>query len=116
MDLLPKTQREFSSAEYWNSFFKKRGKESFEWYGEYTELCGILHKYIKTKDNTLVIGCGSSRLSEDMYDLGYHSMVNIDISEVVIKQMKTRNATKRPSMVFEKMDVFKVRSYSIGIE
>lgn len=108
MDLLPKTQREFSSAEYWNSFFKKRGKESFEWYGEYTELCGILHKYIKTKDNTLVIGCGSSRLSEDMYDLGYHSMVNIDISEVVIKQMKTRNATKRPSMVFEKMDVFKM--------
>ena len=50
MDLLPKNHQEFRQKEYWDSFFKKRGKKAFEWYGEYGELCGILHKYIKTKD------------------------------------------------------------------
>lgn len=32
MNLLPKTHEEFSYAEYWNSFFKKRGKKAFDWY------------------------------------------------------------------------------------
>lgn len=113
MDLLPKSHQEFSSSDYWNSFFKKRGNRLFEWYGEYAELSGILHKYVKTKDKTLVIGCGSSRLSEDLYDLGYHNLVNIDISDVVIKQMNARNEAKRPDLIFEQMDVFKM-SYDDG--
>jgi hypothetical protein len=32
MNLLPKTHEEFSTAEYWNTFFKKRGRKAFEWY------------------------------------------------------------------------------------
>ena len=48
MNLLPKLNSEFSYAKYWESFFKKR-KHSFEWYGNYLELCGILHRYIKAK-------------------------------------------------------------------
>lgn len=32
MNILPKTHEEFSQVEYWNTFFKKRGKRNFEWY------------------------------------------------------------------------------------
>lgn len=32
MSLLPKTRQDFTQTEYWNSFFQKRGKKSFEWY------------------------------------------------------------------------------------
>lgn len=32
MSLLPKTRKDFTQTEYWNSFFQKRGKTSFEWY------------------------------------------------------------------------------------
>lgn len=32
MNLLPKSHEEFSKADYWNTFFKKRGKKAFEWY------------------------------------------------------------------------------------
>lgn len=39
-------------------------------YGEYPELCGHLHKYIKVKDEILMVGCGNSKLSMDMYDVG----------------------------------------------
>lgn len=40
-------------------------------YGEYAELCGYFHKYVKMKDNILVVGCGNSSLSSDLYDVGY---------------------------------------------
>lgn len=53
----------------------------------------------------LLTGCGNSRLSEDMYDVGYHLLKNIDISDVVIRQMTSRNETKRPQMKFIKMDL-----------
>ena len=78
-------------------------------YGEYNNLCGILHKYVKTADQILMVGCGNSRLSEDMYDVGYHNITNVDISDVVIRQMMERNAKKREEMIFEKMDVTQVK-------
>ena len=56
-----------------------------------------------------MIGCGNSKLSEDLYDVGYHSLVNIDISEIVIKQMNARNNIKRPEMKFIKMDLLDMK-------
>ncbi|PNJ42721.1 METTL13 isoform 3 [Pongo abelii] len=105
MNLLPKSSKEFGSVDYWEKFFQQRGKKAFEWYGTYLELCGVLHKYIKPREKVLVIGCGNSELSEQLYDVGYRDIVNIDISEVVIKQMKECNATRRPQMSFLKMDM-----------
>ncbi|KAK2586784.1 hypothetical protein KPH14_011810 [Odynerus spinipes] len=104
MSLLPRTHEEFSQPEYWNSFFKKRGKKSFEWYGEYSELCGILSKYIKIKDDILIVGCGNSTLSMSLYDVGYRNIINIDVSDVVIKQMLNINKNERPDLIYEQMD------------
>ncbi|XP_069867250.1 eEF1A lysine and N-terminal methyltransferase-like [Dipodomys merriami] len=103
--LLPKSSRDFGSADYWEKFFQLRGKKAFEWYGSYLDLCGLLHKYIRPREKVLVIGCGNSELSEQLYDVGYQDIVNIDISEVVIRQMKERNASRRPRMSFLKMDM-----------
>ena len=80
-------------------------------YGEYNEMCGILHKYMKPAEKILMIGCGNSRLSGDLYDVGYHGIVNIDISDTVIAQMTTQNKKKRPDMQFLRMDVTKVMVY-----
>ena len=77
-------------------------------YGEYGDLCGVLHKYAKPKDRLLNVGCGNSKLSADMYDVGYTSLHNIDISDVVIKQMSSMHESVRPLMKFEKMDICKV--------
>lgn len=35
-----------------------------------------------------MLGCGNSKLSEQMYEAGYHNIVNIDISDSVIQQME----------------------------
>ncbi|OWF39956.1 methyltransferase-like protein 13 [Mizuhopecten yessoensis] len=107
MNLLPRNHSEFHSPQYWDQFFQKRGTKAFEWYGEYPELCGILHKYIKPKDKLLMIGCGNSQLSENLYDVGYHNIINIDISDTVIRQMTDKNKKCRPDMKFVKMDVKK---------
>lgn len=105
MNLLPKSHEDFSKTEYWNTFFKKRGTRAFEWYGEYPELCGHLHKYIKPQDPVLIVGCGNSKLSADLYDVGYRKLVNVDISAVVIKQMVQQHAQQRPDLQFIRMDV-----------
>ncbi|XP_030582494.1 eEF1A lysine and N-terminal methyltransferase [Archocentrus centrarchus] len=107
MSLLPRTAEEFSSAEYWEKFFKKRGERAFEWYGDYNKLCGVLHKYIKVQDKVLVVGCGNSELSEQLYDVGYKHLTNIDISETVVNHMNQRNAERRPGLTFYQVDATK---------
>ncbi|XP_017284244.1 eEF1A lysine and N-terminal methyltransferase [Kryptolebias marmoratus] len=104
MSLLPRTAEEFSSAEYWERFFKKRGERAFEWYGDYNKLCGVLHKYIKVTDKVLVVGCGNSELSEQLYDVGYKHLTNIDISETVVTHMNQKNAERRPGLTFHQVD------------
>uniref|UniRef100_A0A1X7V9F0 Methyltransferase domain-containing protein n=1 Tax=Amphimedon queenslandica TaxID=400682 RepID=A0A1X7V9F0_AMPQE len=107
VSLLPSSHSEFQLKDYWEKFFQKR-KAPFEWYGEYLDLCHILHKYIKASNTILVVGCGNSKLSEDLYDVGFTSIDNIDISEVVIKQMTSKNRTKRPEMTYTVMDIFEM--------
>ncbi len=87
----------------------------FTRYGEYSELCGIIEKYVKLTDKTLMVGCGNSTLSADMYDVGHDCITNIDISDVVIKQMAEKNAKDRPQLKFVKMDMLQVTLNSKSI-
>nr|XP_002130342.1 methyltransferase-like protein 13 [Ciona intestinalis] len=118
MDLLPKVSSDFSTSGYWETFFSKR-LQAFEWYGNYLELCGLLHRYIKPKDDILVIGCGNSILSEQMYNAGFNKIMNIDISQTVIKQMRLKNKDKT-EMDWKVMDVtnmdFENGQYSVVLD
>jgi len=49
---------------------------------------------VKKTDHILMVGAGNSRLTEDMYDDGYTSIANIDISKVVMDQMIERHKEK----------------------
>uniref|UniRef100_A0A8D2P5B7 eEF1A lysine and N-terminal methyltransferase n=1 Tax=Zosterops lateralis melanops TaxID=1220523 RepID=A0A8D2P5B7_ZOSLA len=106
MELLPRSPAEFGSARYWDRFFRQRGQRPFEWYGAFPELCPVLHKYVRPRDKVLVVGCGNSELSEQLYDLGVcEDIVNIDISDAVIRQMRERSAGTRPRMSYLLMDM-----------
>lgn len=78
MSLLPRTAEEFSSAEYWERFFKKRGEKAFEWYGDYNKLCGVLHKYIKLQDKVKILSKGGAK----------HKLVQFD-SDTEVSQVDT---------------------------
>lgn len=48
----------------------------------------------------MIVGCGNSKLSQQMYEAGYKNIINIDISPSVIAQM----TEKFPHMIWEVMD------------
>lgn len=82
-------------------------------YGKFGELSGTLLKYIRPVDQILVAGCGNSDLSADLYDVGYHNVLNVDISSTVIRQMSAKHADTRPDMKFFQMDLLEVCSLSV---
>lgn len=74
---------------------------SFDWLENYFTLKDNLVKFLTSTDQkVLILGCGNAEFSQDLYDAGYENQVNVDISEVVIKQMAERNAEKRPNIKF----------------
>jgi ubiquinone/menaquinone biosynthesis C-methylase UbiE len=52
------------------------------------------------EDRILMVGCGNSKLSQQMYEAGYKKIVNIDISPSVIEQMRKAS----PDMEWTVMD------------
>ncbi|KAJ8933712.1 hypothetical protein NQ314_013842 [Rhamnusium bicolor] len=104
MNLLPKSKEDFSQKGILGRILKKRGSKVFEWYGEYPELSEHLHKYVKKQDNVLITGCGNSTLGRDLYDIGYSNITNIDISQVVIRQMLAQNEKQRSNLKYLQMD------------
>ena len=67
MNLLPRHGADFQKADYWREFFDKR-QDPFEWYGTYWDLAHLFTKYVKQQDQILMVGCGNSELSEELYD------------------------------------------------
>eukprot|EP00981_Chlorochromonas_danica_P003625 scaffold667_cov168-Ochromonas_danica.AAC.32 len=110
--LLPSDHKEFNSKEYWNHFFQERNKTAFEWYGVFGDVVPHLLPAIQKTDRHLVIGCGNSNFSSELYDLGYHDIVNVDFSELVIEEMKEKNTSTRPLMTWDIGDMTKLDSYS----
>ena len=83
---------------YWEDRYTKDTNQ-FEWYCRYPEL----KEYFKDAGldplhNILVAGCGSSRLSADLYDAGFENITNIDFSETVIAQMEQKYHKSHPNM------------------
>ena len=121
MNLLPKSAKEFATKEYWDKFFQKR-KDSFEWYGNYDEIKPLLLQYLKPNDHFLIIGCGNSTLSVDLFDDGYENNTSIDISEIVINKMisKYKSNGIRERLKFECMDMMQMKysneSFNIVID
>lgn len=77
-------------------------------YSDFIDLASVLCKYIKPRDEVLIIGCGNSTLSSDLYDTGIEHITNIDLSEKVIKQMKKQNEKRRANMKWLPMDARQV--------
>jgi len=88
---------------YWNKRYKEQEGMTFDWLEDYASLKTYINDMIPKTARILVIGCGNSEFSEKMFDDGYEHIDNIDQSEVVINQMKIRNANRK-SMTYAVMD------------
>ncbi|GMH52473.1 hypothetical protein TL16_g01238, partial [Triparma laevis f. inornata] len=90
---------QYGKTAYWDERYTK-DPEPFDWYQRYSGVRDLIAQYIKKEDNILVAGCGNSRLSEDLYEDGYSSITNIDISRVVIDQM-TDKYKEKPALTWQ---------------
>jgi len=97
---------EYGKAEYWDERYKANDT-TFDWFVAFEPLKDIFASLIKPEHKVLVIGCGNSRVSPQLYDSGIFNITNIDISEVVIGQMRSRYR-EMDRMEWLKMDATKL--------
>merc|ERR1712151_880780 len=84
---------QYGKPEYWEERYT-RDPEPFDWYQRWAGLKDSLLEYIQPSHSILMLGAGNSRLSEEMYEEGFHNITNIDISMVVTKAMQEKYKDK----------------------
>ncbi|KAJ2735349.1 hypothetical protein H4S06_006709 [Coemansia sp. BCRC 34490] len=103
--VLPTNNTEYGTKDYWQKRYAQEADSSFDWFKTYKDLHQLFSKYIAGKGaRILMLGCGNSTLSEDMYSAGYQNIVNVDYSDVVIECMRQRTR-HMDKMTWEVMDV-----------
>jgi len=93
----------YGSKDYWDKRYVVSGEDMYDWHIDYDTLKGVISAVIKKDQRILMLGCGNSPFSVEMYDDGYENIVNIDISPVCIETMAAQNEN-RPTMTWEVMD------------
>lgn len=93
----------YSQKDYWNERFKKE-QGHFDWYAGWKELRRYITPLIDQSSCILVVGCGNSKMSEEMYFDKYEKIVNIDISDVVVDKMNSLNKCKNMKCKFFYLD------------
>ncbi|KYQ99865.1 hypothetical protein DLAC_03817 [Tieghemostelium lacteum] len=86
---------DYGEKEYWDNRYVTETRDHFDWYYGYNNLKRFLNKFYKRSDKVLMVGCGNSKLGEDMNTDGYGDIVNIDFSEPLIEDMKLRTKDRQ---------------------
>lgn len=114
---LPEKNAAYKIQDYWDKRYTK--EDNFEWCKGYDNFKELIHKHLRNSDRILMLGCGNSALSEQIYKDGYRNIVNIDFSPVVIENMK-RKCQHLVEMEWSVMDItsmtFLPNSFDVVIE
>jgi ubiquinone/menaquinone biosynthesis C-methylase UbiE len=89
----------YSKKEFWNNRFSST-EGNFDWYADWTQLKPHFTPLLTNESLILNVGCGNSKMSNQMYQDNFKSITNIDISNIVISKMKQQY----PDQTFIEMD------------
>ena len=108
----------FKEKSYWEDRFTV--EEEYDWLLTFDKLKPHLLPLLKTMDHILIVGCGNSSLSADLYDAGFIHITNIDFSEMVIEKMKQLHEHDRPGMKWVVQDMtdlqFRAGSFDVVLD
>ena len=114
---LPENNVIYKKKEYWDERFEH--EDAYDWLVTFDQMKNSLLKHLKSSDRILMLGCGNSTLSGDLYDAGYKNIVNMDYSPIVIDRMREKYAD-RSEMTWEVMDMkdltFESNSFDIVLD
>lgn len=102
MDYLPENNSRYKDVAYWDERYTM--EQCYDWLGGFSKFQHILERFVKKEDSILILGCGNSSMSGDMYSAGYHTIANIDYSSVCIRTMSARYS-HCSGMTWHQMDV-----------
>jgi EEF1A lysine methyltransferase 4 len=95
--------KQYKEKSYWEERFAK--ETEYEWLSDYAGVRELLRPILTTQSRILVVGCGNSDLSADIYDDGFHNITSIDFSATVIQNQVAKNQQARPEMQWKVMDM-----------
>lgn len=93
----------YAKKEYWNERFTHTDS-NFDWYADWDQLSKYFIPILNQDSNILMVGCGNSKMSNQMFLSNYKKIINIDISDVVIQKMKNQY----PEIDWQEMDATKM--------
>lgn len=94
---------DFKRHDYWEKRFEE--EEEYDWLVRFDAFKTDLIPLLSPSDKILIVGCGNSTFSSDLYDAGFPNIVNIDFSKAVIEAMRDKHGKIRPSMTWLEMDM-----------
>ena len=81
---------EYGKTRYWDARYQKEKGHVFDWYQRWSPwLSEVVSEHIAEGSELLDVGCGVSRLGQDLVDSGY-KVTAIDVSKVAIDDMRSR--------------------------
>ena len=119
---LPENKR-YSEQQYWDDRFAKESQ--YEWLASYPQIKSEITPFIEKDAKILILGCGNSPFSFDLYNDGYKNITNIDYSANVIENMinkdKDMYGGTEPMMTWKvvnmiHMDEFSNESFDVVVD
>ncbi|KAM5291904.1 EEF1A lysine methyltransferase 4 [Ctenodactylus gundi] len=102
---LPERNFEYCEVQYWDQRYQSAAdSEPYEWFGNFSSFRALLEPELRPEDRILVLGCGNSALSYELFLGGFPNVTSVDYSSVVVAAMKARYAHV-PTLCWETMDV-----------
>lgn len=97
---------DYGTTEYWEERYRN-DSNPYDWYQRWENMKELLKDYMTLDDKILVIGNGTSRLPEEIYDEGYRGVEAMDISTVAVEIMHERFASRNiPCQVSDVLDMY----------
>jgi len=91
--MLPSSNDLYREHDYWEQRYRERDHQIqlYDWFQRYEAIRPLVHEAITDRNARIVVlGCGNSELSEQLYADGSENIVNVDFSQTVISFMRDR--------------------------
>jgi len=111
VDLSPDDNTAYATKQYWDQRYEQETGEFYDWFKGWVDLKPVLEDQLNPSHRVLMLGCGNSKLSEDMYHDGFKNIVNNDFSETVISSMQAKYKETAPEMEWKVMDVMDMQDF-----
>mmetsp|Transcript_8535 Transcript_8535/g.16133 ORF Transcript_8535/g.16133 Transcript_8535/m.16133 type:complete len:272 (+) Transcript_8535:98-913(+) len=84
----------YGDAQYWQQRYEADA-EPYDWYLRWEQLCDLMGPLLPSSAHVLILGSGTSTLSETLYAEGFANITNVDRCEAAITKMREKHIAER---------------------